>query len=67
MRRTLDAKYEKAYLNKVVTEKCQHINTEEMRRLLNILRKFGYLFDGKLGTWNTTPVYLELKDDVKPG
>ena len=24
------------------------------------------MFDGTLGTWNTTPVYLELKDNAKP-
>ena len=24
------------------------------------------MFNGTLGTWNTTPVELELKDDAKP-
>ena len=24
------------------------------------------MFDGMLGTWNTTQVYLELRDDTKP-
>ena len=24
------------------------------------------MFDSTLGTWKTTPVYLELKDDAKP-
>ena len=27
---------------------------------------FEYFFDGTLGTWNTAPAELELKDDVKP-
>ena len=31
-----------------------------------MLRKFEDLFDGTLGTWNTTPVDLELKDNAKP-
>ena len=66
MRKILDAKYKKLDLNKVITKQCQQINTKEWKRLLSLLRKSEYLFDGMLGTWNTTPVYLELKDDVKP-
>ena len=30
-----------------------------------MISKFEDMFDGALGTWNTTPVYLELKDDRK--
>ena len=66
MRRVLDAKYEKFDLNKVMTKKCQHLNTKERKRLLNILGKYEELFDGTLVTWNTTPLYLELRYDVKP-
>ena len=66
MRRIIDANYEKADLNKVMTEQCQHVNTPERYRLLNILKKSEYLFDGTLGMWNTTPIDLELKDDAKP-
>ena len=29
------------------------------------MRKFEDLFDGTLGTWNTKPMDLELKDDTK--
>ena len=29
MRKSLDAKYEKADLNKVMTEQCQHLNPSE--------------------------------------
>ena len=39
MRRILDAKYEKADPNKVMTEKCQHQYTEKPERLLALLRK----------------------------
>ena len=34
--------------------------------LLQVLKKFKAQFDGTLGTWNTTLVDLELKNDVKP-
>ena len=66
MRRILDDKYEKADLNNVMTEQFQHLNTKERKRLLNLLRKYEELFDGTLGTWNTTPVDLELRDDANP-
>ena len=56
MRRILDAQYEKADLNNVTTEQCQHINSTERYILLNILKKSKDMFDGTLGTWNTTPV-----------
>ena len=49
MRRILDAKYEKADLNKVMTEQFKHLNTKECKRLMKILRKFEYLFDRTLG------------------
>ena len=49
-----------------MTEQCQHLNTKERKRLLNILWGYEDIFDGILGTWNTTPVYLDLRDDAKP-
>ena len=66
MRTILYAKYEKSDVNKVRTKKCQQISTKELEKLLALIRKFGDLFNGKLGTWNTTMVYLELRDDAKP-
>ena len=66
MRRILDARYKKVNLNKIMIEQCQHLTTTERHRLLHLLNKFEYLFDGTLGTWKTTPVDLELKDDAKP-
>ena len=65
MHRILDAKYKKADLNKVMTKQYQQLNTKELERLLNLLWKYEELFNGTLGTWNTTPVDLELRDDAK--
>ena len=39
MRRILDAKYEKADLNKVMTKKCQHLTATETHRLLHFQKK----------------------------
>ena len=66
MRRILDAKYKNADLNEVMAKKCQHLNAEEYKILMIILRKFEDLLNGTLGTWNTTPVDLELNDYAKP-
>ena len=50
----------------VMTEKFQHLNDVEHYRLLTLLRKFEDMFVGALGTWNITPLDLELKYDAKP-
>ena len=54
----LDAKYEKAHQNKVITKKCQHLSTKEHEIILTLLRRSEDLCNGTLGTWNTTLVYL---------
>ena len=41
-----------------MTEQCQHLNSEERKILLIILRKFEDLLGGMLGKWNTTPLDL---------
>ena len=67
MRRILDAKYEKADLYEVMTKKCQkHLTATELHKILQLLNKLEDIYDGTLGTWNTTPVDLELKDDANP-
>ena len=66
IRRIIYAKYDKADLNKVMTEQFQHLNAKERKRLLIILRKFKDIFGGTLVTFNTTLVYLKLKYNVKP-
>ena len=66
MRIILDAKYKKSELNTVMTKTFQHIITAERYRLLNTLKKFEDLSGGMLGTWNTTPLDLGLKDNSMP-
>jgi hypothetical protein len=62
----IESKYCPADLKKIV-EECTHLSAEEQRQLLLLLQKFENLFDGTLGTWNTEPIELELKDpNVKP-
>src|SRR5688500_13588077 len=57
----LDAKYCPADLEKI-TQECVELNKEEQQKLLALLQKFKHLFDGMVGTWNTEPVDLHLKD-----
>ena len=64
--RILDAKYEKADLERTVKENCAHLSIEEQSKLLRLLRKHEHLFDGTLGDWDTTPVHFELKEGAKP-
>ena len=57
----LDAKYCKADLVKI-SQECDMLDREEQQKLLNLLQKYEHLFDGTVGTWNTEPVDLILKD-----
>jgi hypothetical protein len=57
----LDAKYCKADLGELVQE-CDQLSKEEQQNLLKLLQKYEHLFDGTVGTWNTSPVDLILKD-----
>ena len=61
----LDANYKKADLQ-TVTENCEHLNSVEKDKLLELLKKFEQLFDGTLGHWRTKPVSFQLKDGVTP-
>ena len=47
----LDAKYEKADLQAVVSANCTHISPTQHTKLLEVLFKFEELFDGTLGDW----------------
>ena len=62
----LDTKYKKAELNKDMTKQYQKLSTEERERVLDLLQRFEYLSGGMLGTWDTTPVSMELKEAAKP-
>ena len=47
----LDAKYEKAYLYKVMETQCQNLTMTQCSGLLKLLQISKDLFDGTLGTW----------------
>ena len=57
----LNAKYCQADLLKL-TQECDQLDKEEQQKLLVFLQKYEHLFDGTVGTWNTDPVDLILKD-----
>ena len=65
MNRILDADYHKADINKVTAE-AAHLTPEEQKQLNFLLKRYEYLFDGKLGKWNAKPVDFELKPGIKP-
>ena len=57
----LDAKYCKTDLDKL-TQECEQLSKEKQQNLLTFLKWFEQLFDGTVGTWNTDPVDLLLRD-----
>ena len=62
----MDVKYAPADLDEMVS-KCNHLTNNERSYLKRLLQKFEPSFDGTLGTWDTEPIDLELKDpDAKP-
>eukprot|EP00970_Alexandrium_tamarense_P011131 scaffold2365_cov111-Alexandrium_tamarense.AAC.1 len=61
----LDAKYEKADLQKIVDEYCSHLTKDQQIQLLRVLEEFEELFDGTLGDRKTSPIQFELKQDAK--
>ena len=61
----LDADYHAANLNEV-TAAATHLTVEQQKQLNFLLKRFEYLFDGMLGKWNSRPIDLELKDNVRP-
>ena len=62
----IDSKYTAAELSDI-TKECKLLSEEEQQQLLQLLQKFEHLFDGTLGSWDTEPIDLELKNpDEKP-
>ena len=49
-----------------MNKKCQHLSTEKHDRLITLLLRFEDIFGGMVGTWDTTLLYLKLKNNVKP-
>jgi hypothetical protein len=64
--RILDARYQKADLQSIVTDKCKHLNANQQKKLLQLLTKYELLFVGTLGNWKTKPVSFQLKEGVSP-
>ena len=62
----INAKYQKANLQKEIEENCPQLNLKQRRELLKLLTKFEELFDGTLGTWKSTKYNIELKEGAKP-
>ena len=61
----LDAKYDKADLQSVVSTNCTHLSCHGQNNLLDLLTEYEELFDGTLGDWKTKPIF-ELKEGTKP-
>jgi hypothetical protein len=62
----MDAKYAPVDL-KAIAAKCKHLTTEEQKMLQPLLTAYKPLFDGTLGSWNTDPIDIELKElNTKP-
>lgn len=64
--RILDANYEKADLPAIVRTHSAHLTPVQQAELILLLQEFEELFDGTLGTWQTPPVHLELKEGATP-
>ena len=62
----LDAKYEKADLQSVVSNTGPHLDSHKKDKLLELLTEFEELFGGTLGDWRTEPVSFKLKGGVHP-
>ena len=61
----LDAKYQKANLEKIV-EKADHLTKPERESLFKLLKKYEELFDGTLGHFTGKPYNIKMKDNVEP-
>jgi hypothetical protein len=62
----LDTKYNKVDLSSIVKGNCKPLSTDQQKKLLQLLMKYGLLFDSTLGDWRTKPVPFQLKEGVSP-
>jgi hypothetical protein len=60
----LDTKYKKADLQTIVRDNCKHLSADQQKKLLQLLKKYEFLFNGTLGDWKTNPVLFQLKEGV---
>jgi hypothetical protein len=63
IKRILDAKYDPADLQKIVTD-CTHLSPDEQQALHTLLNKHKILLDGSLGTWKNEQYKIEFKADA---
>ena len=63
--RILGAKCKKGNMDKVITKQWQQLSTTKIERLLALLNRFEYMFDGTLVMWNKILLYLKFKDNLK--
>eukprot|EP00957_Ditylum_brightwellii_P024677 1864617-Ditylum_brightwellii.AAC.1 len=61
----LDAKYEKANIEKIVSEQYAHLSKKKQKGLVELLNKFKKLFNRTLGTWNGIKYNIELPEGTK--
>ena len=59
-------KNKQADLNKITSDKFQHLTDREQKILAILLNKFNYMFGRKLGICNSSPVYFQLEYNIKP-
>ena len=59
-------KMQKADLQSIVKNNCQHLSADNQKKLLQLLVRFESLFDGTLGDWRTKPVSFQLKEGASP-
>ena len=62
----LDAKYKKADLPAIVSDKCNHLDSSQQAKLLALLEKNDELFDDTLGDFQTNPVRFDLQLGAEP-
>ncbi len=65
MKRILDAKYEPANLDEVVSN-CETLDSTQKDKLKELLCKYASLFDGTLGHWQGEEYDVELRSEAKP-
>jgi len=65
VKRILDAKYEKADIEKICEEQAE-LDERQRAQLAVLLCKYEALFDGQLGHWHGQEVKLELQEGAKP-
>ena len=64
LRVTLDSKYEKADLHKVMETQYQNLTITHYNEWMKLLQIYEESFDGTLGPWKTGILEFELKEDT---